>query len=818
MRPRGMIDRQRRPGTSDRTGRGQRPLPPFAGRTGLFERLRSPARSPSSHRLLVVALVFAALWQAAPVSAHNGAVAFAVPVDGITVDGDLSDWPDGLERYPVAWLGSGGSPQDAEDLEGSFRIGYSVEDNALYLAVSVRDGSTVIDPDIARAWERDGCEVYVDPDHQEKPRNIGQYYVRGDTPGVNDWRTDTTLDDVQAAVQRQAQVHRYEWRIDIGRKTGEQVHLRAGMTLGLDIALNDRDADGSYTWVSWGSLVNKFSTDRLGDVVLVEPDAPRGTLTGQVAGEDGEALERCRVYIRSLESDTLWVAAWSDQLGAFTAQLPAGRYRVAAGIRGSDPVEVEVPAGEETTMGAVIAPAPQGQMVEAGPGRRTLARGTTVPAGPGARRGSWRTLGVADGLSDPTVAAVLQDRDGYMWFGTLGGGVVRYDGEEMTRFSSTDGLGQGVVLAMLEDSAGNLWIGTGGGGLSCFDGRAFVTYTADDGLPVDGVTSLALDAEGNLWIGTHAGLCRYDGRTFTTYTSEDGLVNAQVRSLLVDRDGVVWIGGWFGLSRFDGRAFHSFTREDGLAVRSVEALLEDRQGRLWVAGGFYNGVSMYDGELFSHHDMLSGPDDGTWALGEDHHGDIWVGRQEGLSLFDGQRWTPYGAEDGLPDGAIGAIYQDRDRNMWFGTGFGRLGLWAGNGVTQYDGDAFVSYSMDAAVFGLARDGEGRIWLGTANGIRVLADGVIRTEIPQTYTADVIDDPLGRIWFSDARQNPPVYHVLESGSLGTYSLARKPVVSWWGDLFIDAGGAVWYSTKGVSVARIGRAPRSSRHRTVSLTAW
>ena len=33
---------------------------------------------------------------AVPLSAHNGAVAIAVPVEGIVVDGDLSDWPEGM--------------------------------------------------------------------------------------------------------------------------------------------------------------------------------------------------------------------------------------------------------------------------------------------------------------------------------------------------------------------------------------------------------------------------------------------------------------------------------------------------------------------------------------------------------------------------------------------------------------------------------------------------------------------------------------------------------------------------------------------------
>ena len=50
-----------------------------------------------------------------PLSAHSGAVVIAVPVDGITVDGDLSDWPNDLALYPIGWS----APQGADDFQGS---------------------------------------------------------------------------------------------------------------------------------------------------------------------------------------------------------------------------------------------------------------------------------------------------------------------------------------------------------------------------------------------------------------------------------------------------------------------------------------------------------------------------------------------------------------------------------------------------------------------------------------------------------------------------------------------------------------------------
>ena len=80
-----------------------------------------------------------------PAAAHNRAVAIAVPVEGITIDGDFSDWPETMVRYPIALPVYGDSPEDEEDFQSSFRIGYSESENALYLAVEMADESAVID-------------------------------------------------------------------------------------------------------------------------------------------------------------------------------------------------------------------------------------------------------------------------------------------------------------------------------------------------------------------------------------------------------------------------------------------------------------------------------------------------------------------------------------------------------------------------------------------------------------------------------------------------------------------------------------------------
>ncbi|MDP6496169.1 MAG: penicillin-binding protein, partial [Dehalococcoidia bacterium] len=109
-------------------------------------------------RITVVGLLLVGLVR--PVSAHNGAVAIAVPVEGIVVDGDLSDWPAAMRRYSIELVEEGDVPTDGADYQGDFRIGFNEQENALYIAVEVQDESVV-----KEGTARDGCRIFLDLPH-----------------------------------------------------------------------------------------------------------------------------------------------------------------------------------------------------------------------------------------------------------------------------------------------------------------------------------------------------------------------------------------------------------------------------------------------------------------------------------------------------------------------------------------------------------------------------------------------------------------------------------------------------------------------------
>src|SRR5215213_9688402 len=72
-------------------------------------------------------------------SAHNGAIAYAYPLGRITIDGDFSDWPQNVFKYPVNAHLSDTKPENEADFSGFFQLGYRLDNHSLYIAFTITD-------------------------------------------------------------------------------------------------------------------------------------------------------------------------------------------------------------------------------------------------------------------------------------------------------------------------------------------------------------------------------------------------------------------------------------------------------------------------------------------------------------------------------------------------------------------------------------------------------------------------------------------------------------------------------------------------------
>ena len=315
----------------------------------------------------------------------------------------------------------------------------------------------------------------------------------------------------------------------------------------------------------------------------------------------------------------------------------------------------------------------------------------------------FTTLGTRDGLPNASVSGIVEDAQGFLWFGTEGG-LARYDGNSFKLFRhvpfDATSLPHDQVQALFLD-ANVLWVGTFGGlGRLDLVAETFTSCANDpareDSLCNDAVTSIARDSGGSLWVGTLGGLDLLDEATgrFTHFRNDErspgSLPCDIVRSLKVDHAGRLWVGtSGGGLALFDheSRTFRAYRGRSGGARSSENAILsdyvmaidEDSSGRLWL-GTWRGGLTRFD-PATGRFDNYPTADDRVYSLCASAEGTVYVGsRGGGLFEFDtaSAAFTRRRASDSpgsLCSDVVHSMLRDSSGELWIGTdgGVSKLG-------------------------------------------------------------------------------------------------------------------------------------------------
>jgi len=312
-------------------------------------------------------------------NADTGEVAYAYPVENLKIDGDLSDWPKGIAEIPIDTDYFGNDPPNAKDFQAKFRAGYNLENRSLYFAVVVNDESEVGFKDESKPWNlQDSLILYVDPTHS--PRGSGYWLFaamkhRKELDGIeNTWDPvvpTCSWDDAEVKVVRNNSKTIYEWRIGIGDA------MKPGRSVGLDFLICDTDEEDDAdagTIAMWGRFSAKSrGASRIGDLILVKPDAQLGTVSGKIQWQskpesqfsgstnDFELPVPKRIRFTSLDNPNMWIQIQGKDDGTFSAELPEGQYILTSPFKtmGSygenftvveqvQPVRVTIKNGKET--------------------------------------------------------------------------------------------------------------------------------------------------------------------------------------------------------------------------------------------------------------------------------------------------------------------------------------------------------------------------------------------------------------------------------------------------------------------------------------
>ncbi|MFH1853479.1 MAG: two-component regulator propeller domain-containing protein [Candidatus Neomarinimicrobiota bacterium] len=362
-------------------------------------------------------------------------------------------------------------------------------------------------------------------------------------------------------------------------------------------------------------------------------------------------------------------------------------------------------------------------------------------------------LTIEQGLSQNSVFCIIQDNQGFMWFGTEEG-LNRFDGADYLIYSAVPGaensLSGNTIYYLLEDRRGDLWVAVYGYGLNRFDRtrNRFIHYRHDPedstSLASDFVWNMYMDKHGNLWVGTDGGgLDRFDlaQQKFIHYrhdsTRAAAISDDHIYGIIEDHQGTLWVGTANGLNRYCSENdtfqpyFHDAQDLTSLGKNSITCLLADEQGMIWVGtdgGGldcYHTATGRFSHYRYDQDDLSSLSDDHVTALLIDDDGVLWVGTEDGLNLYqtDSGKFKRIEADitdaGSLSDEGILSLYKDRVGNIWVGTINGGV-----NFLNRYrkpfnhvrSSALKPDVLTDNSVYSFFEDSRRRIWIGTVEGL------------------------------------------------------------------------------------------------------
>jgi len=343
-------------------------------------------------------------------------------------------------------------------------------------------------------------------------------------------------------------------------------------------------------------------------------------------------------------------------------------------------------------------------------------------------RSALRVYTSRDGLPQLQVTALCQDRAGFLWVGTLAGGVGRYDGRRFEVTDAVTGLPGSSIESVTCSAGGEVFVGTTNGG-AVFSGGAWSSLPAPPG-PAPAVNELLALEDGRLFAAASGGLfvARSPGAPWEKVPAAGGLEGAEAVSLHRSDDGTLWVGTGRGLGRlFPGGALTGFLSSD-LPRGVATVVVPGRDGGLLV-GLAEVGLFSLDPETGAAtrvgDDAVPGRNvsqvvhepngDGTWIATSDRG----VFRWDGRSGFD-----RLGPPEGLPDARVWSLLVDREGIIWLGTD---------SGLAKKGPTAFLTFGPEdglpeaSPLYGMAETPGGVLWFGAHDRglLRRSPDGAYR---------------------------------------------------------------------------------------------
>jgi ligand-binding sensor domain-containing protein/signal transduction histidine kinase/DNA-binding response OmpR family regulator len=356
---------------------------------------------------------------------------------------------------------------------------------------------------------------------------------------------------------------------------------------------------------------------------------------------------------------------------------------------------------------------------------------------------TFRKYQVNHGLSENTVMCMLQDYQGFMWFGTKDG-LNRFDGREFKIYkynpANKFSIGNNFVRDLFQCNDSTIWVGTDHG-LFIFNPATdrftpFNHTTSNNTAIRSAVNSVCSDGHHSIWVGTMTqGVFRYNTLTgeLTQYMASDERNSLQSNlawKVYKDLSGTIWVGTRNGLSRFNNETgtFYTYSNTRGagdLSNSEIMTIFQDTDGDLWV-GTWSGGLSKLNRSTNTFRTWFNGQNSiyisHIRVIFEYEKNQLLIGSDDGLYLFDKATETVRRLDDpndhnSLSDQNVYTITKDSEGGLWLGTYFGGVNYAPSlkKNIEHYYPSPAPHSMSGKAVSQFCEDERGNLWIGTEDG-------------------------------------------------------------------------------------------------------
>ena len=327
-----------------------------------------------------------------------------------------------------------------------------------------------------------------------------------------------------------------------------------------------------------------------------------------------------------------------------------------------------------------------------------------------------------------------------------------------------EGLG-GRAQTLYFDREDSLWAGTSRGLFRLLGEGRWQYWNERNGLQPYHLMGLARDAGGTLWIGGKEQVVALRDGVLTT-PAQLGPV-ADVRQAA---DGAVWFALEQGVARWANGALETFASPPARSLAKAGPIMwAATRGGLWRS----SDRTLVTCPLVTSQEMRE--------VHADPQGNIWASNPAGLLRFDGAKWQRYGKADGLLDDNVGPFTVDDRGWIWLGYLHSKVITWAEWSAARRQTVHYDKAPLPGPPAFLRHDRQGRIWIGTVQGVSVTdgekwarfrqGDGLVDDDVAAN---GFLEDPDGTIWLATARGlarfTPPENLFMPTGRAPTIMLA------------------------------------------------